>query len=120
VYRTKELCVRINNQSKFINNAAMTKLKSLIEGVTNAEKALNESAQKLAAGDDLLPNTGEGIWRDLFLSAKKYSLSCAYPGHDFPPLVVMQNAFYASNLYPKQLTECYASMSLLMMIYLNY
>ncbi|GDP32902.1 hypothetical protein BvCmsNSP049_01213 [Escherichia coli] len=38
----------------------------------------------------------------------------------FPPLIVMQNAFYASNLYPKQLTECYASMSLLMMIYLNY
>ncbi|HDQ6735348.1 TPA: AAA family ATPase [Escherichia coli O128:H2] len=84
VSHIKELCVRINNQSKFINNAAMIKLKSLIEGVTNAEKALNESAQKLAAGDDLLPNTGEGIWRDLFLSAKKYSLSCAYPGHDFP------------------------------------
>ncbi|HDU2647845.1 TPA: AAA family ATPase [Yersinia enterocolitica] len=84
VSHIKDLCDRINNQSKFINNAAMARLKTLIEGVTNAEKALNESAKKLAAGDDLLPNTGESIWRDLFLSAKKYSLSCAYPDHEFP------------------------------------
>ncbi|HFY0604947.1 TPA: AAA family ATPase [Yersinia enterocolitica] len=84
VSHIKELCVRINNQSKFINNSAMTRLKALIEGVTNAEKALNESAKKLAAGDDLLPSTGESIWRDLFIAAKKYSLRCAYPDHEFP------------------------------------
>lgn len=84
VSHIKELCIRINNQSKFINNAAMTRLKILIESVTNAEKALNESALKLSSGDDLLPNTGESIWKDLFIAARKYSLSCAYPDHEFP------------------------------------
>ena len=51
--------------------------------VENSREAAKISASKMLDGD-VLPEIGSEIWKQLWLAAKEYSISAAYPGKTFP------------------------------------
>ncbi len=84
VSRLKNLAESIKKQSRWVNDDALAKLKKLDDEAITAELAEKNAALALQAGEDLLPGTGEQLWKTLFEAARKYSTEIAYPEHEFP------------------------------------
>jgi len=84
VSRLKNLGESIRNKSRLINDDAVQSLKKLDDEAVAAELAEKNAALALQAGEDLLPGTGEQLWKTLFEAARKYSIETAYPEKGFP------------------------------------
>ncbi len=84
VSRLKNLAASIKKQSRWVDDDAVQKLKKLDDEVVAAELAEKNAALALQAGENLLPGTGEQLWKTLFEAARKYSTQTAYPEHEFP------------------------------------
>ena len=82
--RLKSLVQRIDSALAWVTAAAVMKLKNLDEAVVAANEAEKEAAQLLRCGENLLPGTGEPIWKAMFDAARRFSTECAYPGTNFP------------------------------------
>ena len=82
--RLKNLGESIKKQSRWVNDEAVSKLIKLDNETTAAELAEKSAALALQSGEDLLPGTGEQLWKTLFEAARKYSTKVAYPDHEFP------------------------------------
>ena len=85
VSRLKTLAENVKKVSLWVNADAVKRLKKLDDEVTEAELAEKNAALALQAGEELLPGTGEPLWKALFEAARKYSTEAAYPDHEFPP-----------------------------------
>ena len=84
VSRLKNLGESIKQQLRWVNDDAAQKLKKLDDEAVAAEQNEKNAALALQAGEDLLPGTGEKLWKSLFEAARKYSTETAYPEHEFP------------------------------------
>jgi len=84
VSRLKNIGESIKKQSRWINDDAVQKLKKLDDEAVAAVLAEKNAALALQAGENLLPGTGEKLWKTLFEAARKYSTEIAYPEKDFP------------------------------------
>ena len=84
VSRLKTLTENIKKISLWVNAEAVTKLKKLDDDVVEAEQAEKNAALVLQSGEELLPGTGEPLWKALFETARKYSTEIAYPNKEFP------------------------------------
>ena len=84
VSRLKTLAENIKKVSLWVNADAVTRLKKLDDEMVTAELAEKNAAIALQSGEELLPGTGEPLWKALFEAARKYSTEAAYPEHEFP------------------------------------
>jgi energy-coupling factor transporter ATP-binding protein EcfA2 len=84
VSRLKELVKRIDFAFAWVSDEAVVNLKSLNEVAVTASQAEKIAANAFCSGEELLPGTGESIWRSLFEAARRFSTEVAYPGHPFP------------------------------------
>ena len=84
VSRLKTLAGNIEKVSLWVSNDAIKRLKKLDDDVIAAELAEKNAALALQAGEDLLPGTGEQLWKTLFEAAREYSTQVAYPDYEFP------------------------------------
>lgn len=84
VSRLKSLDESIKKQSRWVDGDAVKRLKKLDDEAVAAELAEKKAALALQAGENLLPGTGEQIWKTLFEAARKYSTEIAYPEYEFP------------------------------------
>lgn len=80
----KSLATTIKEKEKYTTQKALEKLQRFVKESSDAKMGVDAAALLLRAEDKLLPGTGEAIWKELFLAAKKYSIEVAYAGHDFP------------------------------------
>jgi len=84
VSRLKSLAENVKKVNLWVNTDAIKRLKKLDDEVVEAELAEKNAALALQAGEELLPGTGEPLWKALFEAARKYSTEAAYPDHEFP------------------------------------
>jgi len=82
--RLKTLAENVKQVSLRVNDDAITRLIKLDEDVVAAELAETNAALALQSGEELLPGTGEPLWKALFEAARKYSTEIAYPDYEFP------------------------------------
>ncbi|AXO89929.1 hypothetical protein DZC75_18675 [Pseudomonas parafulva] len=80
----KNLAKTIQDKERYTTKKALDKLKSLVEEASKAQLGVEAAAKALRAEDVLLPGTGENVWKELFLSARKYATKVAYAGAEFP------------------------------------
>ena len=82
--RVDGLISRIDMASAYVDDLAVQKLKSCDDETEVAMQAEAIAAGNFRAGEPLLPGTGEQIWKNLFESARRFSVELAYPGESFP------------------------------------
>ena len=81
--RIKELVGRIDAAHRELDETALESLKKQHAVCLAAVAAETIAADRLRAGEALLPGTGEGIWKALFEAARQFSVEVAYPGCPF-------------------------------------
>jgi energy-coupling factor transporter ATP-binding protein EcfA2 len=70
-----------------VDDAAVAKLRGLVEDYAAAEQAATMAAGILRDDSSLLPGTGGEAWKELFQAARKFAAE-AYPTQKFPDLGV--------------------------------
>lgn len=80
----KNLATRVKDKERYASQKALDKLMALALEAAEAKQGVEIAAEELRAGDKLLPGTGETIWKQLFIAARRYSTEVAYVGSDFP------------------------------------
>lgn len=82
--RLKGLVARVETILLWASDEAIKKLSDIDGATVAANDAEKKAAQILQSGEDLLPGTGEQVWKALFDAARKFSTEVAYPEHKFP------------------------------------
>jgi|TARA_R100000049_G_C1954626_1_gene106581 ABC-type lipoprotein export system ATPase subunit len=82
--RIKDYADKIARPLIWVSVEAVEKLKKLAEEKVAAEDAEKAAADALRAGEQLLPGTGDQVWKLLFEAAKRYATEVAYPEEEFP------------------------------------
>jgi len=82
--RIDGLVLRIDAAIAWVSDPAIEKLKKYDAEAEAASNAEAVAAANFRAGEELLPGTGEQVWKDLFEAARHYSTGVAYPGSTFP------------------------------------
>lgn len=82
--RIDTLASRIEVAVNMVNDAALEKVKFLDNEAETAAQAEIVAAVNFRAGEQLLPGTGEPVWKNLFEEARRFSTQVAYPGKSFP------------------------------------
>ena len=85
--RLKIYSEKLTKPVVWISGEALEKLQKIGDKKNTSEAAEKQAAEKLRAGEDLLPGTGDQAWKLLFEAARRYSTEAAYPGESFPPTV---------------------------------
>ena len=75
---------RLNKPLTSVSNEAIGKLQKLSDDRETAEFSEQEAARTLQSGEELLPGTGNQVWKALFEAARRYSTEIAYPEDEFP------------------------------------
>lgn len=83
--RLKAYAERIEKALDWVRSGAVEKLARLAGEKQAAEAAEERAAEALRSGEELLPGTGDQVWKRLFEAAKRYSVEVAYRGEPFPP-----------------------------------
>lgn len=83
--RLKTYAEKLTKPLIWVSTEAVEKLQKLNDTKNASEAAEKQAAEKLRAGEDLLPGTGDQAWKLLFETARQYSTVAAYPGEGFPP-----------------------------------
>ena len=86
--RLKEYAGKLAKPLKWVSSGALERLQEIVEEREAAETAETKAANALRAGKELLPGTGEQIWKLLFEAARRYSTEVAYPEEEFPSATV--------------------------------
>lgn len=76
---------RLSKALAWVSVESVEKLKQLAVERAAAEAAEASAADALRAGEELLPGTGDQVWKLLFEAARRYSTEIAYPDDKFPP-----------------------------------
>ena len=84
--RLKTYADKVSKPLVWVSAESVEKLQKLVEERAVAEASEIEAADALRAGEELLPGTGEQVWKLLFEAAKRYSTEVAYPDAEFPPV----------------------------------
>jgi ABC-type nitrate/sulfonate/bicarbonate transport system ATPase subunit len=84
IQRLEGLQQRMTTSTAWVTDDAVAKLRGMDDETEAANKAERMAAEKMRAGEDLLPGTGDAVWRLLFESARRFSTELAYPKHHFP------------------------------------
>ncbi len=84
--RLKELIGIVKKFYDETNSQQLQTLEILCNEYNTAKNEEMIAASNFRAGDNLLPGTGEGIWKELFESARKFSVEVAHKDHVFPNL----------------------------------
>jgi len=82
--RIDTLASRIEVAVNMVNDAALEKVKFLDNEAETAAQGEIVAAANFRAGEQLLPGTGEQVWKNLFEEARRFSTQVAYPGKSFP------------------------------------
>jgi len=82
--RLKALVGRVEVAQAWVSDGAVKKLRQLDEDAAAAGQAEKQAADALRSGENLLPGTGEQVWKEMFVAARKFSTEVAYPGQRFP------------------------------------
>lgn len=82
--RIDTLASRVEAAVNMVNDAALEKVKFLDNEAETAAQAEIVAAANFRAGEQLLPGTGEQVWKNLFEEARRFSTQVAYPGKSFP------------------------------------
>ncbi|UVE46456.1 AAA family ATPase [Pseudomonas chlororaphis] len=80
----KSLAKSIKDKEKYTARKALEKLQHMVKEVSDSKLGVELAAKELRSQDELLPGTGESVWKELFMAARKYSTEVAYVGHEFP------------------------------------
>ena len=83
--RLKEYAEKLSKSLPWVSERSLEKLQRLTDEKNEAEAVEAKAADALRAGEDLLPGTGDQVWKLLFEAAKRYATEVAYPGEKFPP-----------------------------------
>lgn len=81
--RIARLAQSVTQKLAIVDDAAVTKLRGLVDAYHVAQAATALAAQDFKEDVNLLPGTGGEAWKELFAAARKFSVS-AYPGSTFP------------------------------------
>ena len=73
------------NKGALVDNAVVTKLRSLSESYRAAKSAAALAAKQFKESESLLPGTGGEAWRELFEAARKFAIE-SHPEDTFPKL----------------------------------
>jgi energy-coupling factor transporter ATP-binding protein EcfA2 len=84
--RLRDLAKRVDAVVVHVGETAIARLKTAAQESYAADLAEKAAATHLHSGDQLLPGTGEPIWKALYEAARRYSTEQAYPGKPFPNL----------------------------------
>lgn len=82
--RLQSLISRIDAALAIISDSVIERMKTLDSETEAAIRAESIAATQLQADEELLPGTGEQVWKLLFDAAKRFSQECAYVGKSFP------------------------------------
>jgi energy-coupling factor transporter ATP-binding protein EcfA2 len=82
--RLKALVGRIESALAWVTDDAIKKLEEIDDATVAANQAEKKAAEALQSGENLLPGTGEQVWKALFNAARKFSTEAAYTDHEFP------------------------------------
>jgi energy-coupling factor transporter ATP-binding protein EcfA2 len=73
-----------------LDNAAVTKLRKLVEAHIIAQESVTLAAQQFKVDAGFLPGTGSTAWKELFLAARAFTIE-AYPGKHIHELGSAEN-----------------------------
>ncbi|MBO2604353.1 AAA family ATPase [Shewanella algae] len=82
--RLKAFADKLAKPLVWVSSDAVEKLQKIHDEKISAEDAEKKAADALCSGEELLPGTGEQVWKLLFDAARRYSTEVAYPGEEFP------------------------------------
>ncbi|MGI0154447.1 AAA family ATPase [Pseudidiomarina sp. WS423] len=82
--RLKAFADKLAKPLVWVSSDAVEKLQKINDEKISAEDAEKKAADALCVGEELLPGTGEQVWKLLFDAARRYSTEVAYPGEEFP------------------------------------
>lgn len=82
--RIKALAEHLKAHQSLVDQKLVDNLRKLDQAKLAAEEMELKAAEALQAGEDLLPGTGEEVWKLLFDVARKFSTEVAYPDEEFP------------------------------------
>ena len=83
--RVRKLTLNTKQKLAVVDNAAIIKLRGLVDAHHAAKEALALVAQKFSEGMGFLQGTGGEAWKHLFLAAREFAV-VAYPGAQFSDL----------------------------------
>lgn len=83
--RLKTYAEKLIKPLNWISNEAVGKLRKLHLEKLTAESAEATAADALQAGEELLPGTGNQVWKALFDAATRYSMEATNSKEFFPP-----------------------------------
>lgn len=84
VSHLKILAKNLLEKSKYTNLEAINELNKLKNESIAADLSVKQAAEALSGEEELLPGTGEPIWKALFIAAQKFSETQAYKDYPFP------------------------------------
>ncbi len=82
--RLDSLIARIEKAYALVDDIAVNKLKTCYDEALSARIAEAVAAEKFRSAEELLPGTGEQVWKLLFLAAQQFSIESAYVNESFP------------------------------------
>src|SRR5690625_4605289 len=82
--RLKEFAGKLVKPLSWVGSGAVEKLQKMNDEKNAAEGAERRAADALRSGEELLPGTGEEVWKLLFETARRYATEIAYVGERFP------------------------------------
>lgn len=83
--RLKTYASKLAKSLIWVSAEAVEKLQGIAEERKVAEAAETKAADTLRSGEELLPGTGDQVWKLFFEAARRYSTEVAYLGKEFPP-----------------------------------
>ncbi|GAA6153818.1 AAA family ATPase [Pseudoteredinibacter isoporae] len=82
--RIKALVGRIDKSFSWVSEDGVKKLNDLLMSADAAGKAEIAAAGSLRSGEDLLPGTGDIVWKSMYEAARNFVKEAAYPECDYP------------------------------------
>lgn len=79
------IAMNATNKGALVDQAVVTKLRSLADSYRAAQTAAALAAKHFKEGENLLPGTGGEVWRELFDAARKFAVE-SHPDKVFPEL----------------------------------
>lgn len=84
--RMNALKAKVESSANWVKNEAIQKFRTMDEEAEKAFFAEVEAANALRAGGELLPGTGDVLWKAMYEAAKQFSHEVAYQDEVFPHL----------------------------------
>ncbi len=82
--RMDTLISRIDEAAALVDDVAIENLRIVDNSAEAASQAEILAAENFRAGEQLLPGTGDQVWKNLFEVARRFSTQIAYPEESFP------------------------------------